>query len=158
MRFYGRDDVDGPWTNATWEDWEAWNARQRQKEEAAAREDPGKKKPVFASHGSFGTVLVALAIVGGAAQMVHAERMSSVRRLTRDERHYQATLDLERRRNATRMENDKGARIESFVKQRDPAVFEKPGLVEAIVRPDICESGDTMAQRRKREESGSKPK
>jgi curved DNA-binding protein CbpA len=158
MRFYGRDDVDGPWTNATWEDWQAWHARQQQKEGAAAPGANGKKKPVFASHGSFGTVLVALAIVGGTAQMVHAEKMSSVRRLTREERHYKATRDLEERRNATRMDNDKEARIESFVKLRDPAVFDNAGLVEAVVRPDICESGDSLAQRRKREEAGKKPK
>ena len=56
------------------------------------------------------------------------------------------------------MENDKEARIETFVKQRDPAVFENAGLVEAVVRPDICESGDTIARRRKREESGRRPK
>jgi hypothetical protein len=152
-RFYAKDDVDGPWTNATWEDWEAWHVRQQEKEEAAARKGPGKKKPVFASHGSFGTVLITLAIVGGAAQMVHAERMNSVRMLTREEQHYRATLDLEKRRNATRMENDKAARIGSFVRLRDPVVFENAGLAEAVVRPDVCESGQSIAERRKREES-----
>jgi hypothetical protein len=44
-----------------------------------------EEEALFASHGSFGTVLVALAIVGGTEQTVHSEKMSSVRRLTREE-------------------------------------------------------------------------
>jgi len=76
-------------------------------------------------------------------QVLHAGQMGARRMALRDETHYQATLDFERRRKAA-LQATKDERIERFMQQREPELFLNEKLAQAVLRPDICEGGSSQ--------------
>ncbi|KAF2400065.1 hypothetical protein EJ06DRAFT_460502, partial [Trichodelitschia bisporula] len=119
-----------PMGNATWEDWERWYA---------ARDGTGTahQGPVFLSNGSFVSLVIALAALGGLGQLVRAENAGQTLIARKDEVHDRTAKELARvKKEAAGWSRDE--RIMRFLRQVDPEAYANEGVRRLIVEPDIC--------------------
>lgn len=98
--------------NATWEDWEQWHDRNngRQKQSSPA------------SHSTFASLFLLLALFGGSVQAVSIGKYAGVVENRVQEVDKQCAKVLDERRYHTKLEMEsKNQRVQSFLKKRDPS-------------------------------------
>jgi curved DNA-binding protein CbpA len=142
VHLYRKRTSNGTWGNATWEDWEEFYSKNAKHGSGARYQKP------YVSNKDVVTFFIVLTFLGGAVQWVHAENMTASRLALRDERHFQALRDLEKAKETARSKS-RESRIEDFVRQRDAAVMNNPGLLAMVTKPDICDSGDALGRSNK---------
>ena len=107
----GFDANSSPAQNATWEDWEKWYQRGSK----------GKQEPRYFSNGSFVALIVIVAALGGIGQ---ATRVGEHKRTFLEQIevvHDDCSRDLQQRMKDSHDFGTKDQRIQSFLKNRDPA-------------------------------------
>ncbi|KAI9843068.1 MAG: hypothetical protein M1837_006613 [Sclerophora amabilis] len=137
--FWGGGPGDpSPHQNATWEDWERWYQR----------DSKSHQRPQFFGNGTFLSLVVVFAALGGFGQATRAENFSTSMIERRDQVHDQSSRDLIRRRKgAPNSSGQRDERIQSFLRMRDPVGFGITDPVEDNYRrllpePEVCSSGD----------------
>lgn len=144
----------GPSQNATWEDWERWYQRDAK----------GPQEPRFVSNGAFVGIIVLFATLGGVGQATRVGNYSMSFLEQRDALHDSVSKDLIRRRKeATNIFNSKEERIQSFLKQRDPAGYGVTDPREESYRklmptPELCSREDIKGRRMHVYQQKSNPK
>jgi len=128
--------------NATWEDWEQYHHRQQ-----AGNKSPDKTG-TYMSNTTFVAAMIILTLLGAVAQTHHAENTATARMALREEHHAKATRELARAKEAAR-NSTREARIQSFMRQREPSVLENERLTGLIINQDLCESGDAVGRSNK---------
>jgi uncharacterized protein YjiS (DUF1127 family) len=141
----------GPFTahsNATWEDWEHWRWQQRERQRTGKRAEPK-----FVANGTFASGVLMATLLAAFLQRLHIDSITDSRRTMLTERSWEAENYL-RKKKAEARERTKSGRIEEFMKQRDPTLFNHPGLADAVMNPDLC--ADAGLSRSDRERSVKK--
>lgn len=130
---------NGPFHNATWEDWERWYQRDQGK---------GKQAPLYFSNGAFFSLIVMFAALGGVGQATRVGNYSSTFLEQRDELHKDMSHDLMRRRKESAMMGNRDVRIQEFLRQRDYGVMDTPeeAYRKLLPAPEICSSSDIEAR------------
>lgn len=128
---------DGPFRNATWEDWERWRAR---------HDAPPQQKPVYVSNVAFVALIAMFAAVGGVGQATRAERSSASFLEQRDLVHNETSKELMRLRREAKG-HLREEQIEAFVRSRDAAMGEIRAAEESEARKlladvQFCSSED----------------
>ena len=109
-KWSGFDTNDSPFRNATWEDWEKWYQRQSGK----------KQSPVYTSNGGFLTLIVSVVFLGAFGQSLRVEDYGSLFRRQVEQVHDDASKYMRQRRVETQDFKNRDARLQSFLRTRDP--------------------------------------
>ncbi|KAI9755850.1 MAG: hypothetical protein M4579_004132 [Chaenotheca gracillima] len=136
---------DSPMRNATWEDWEKWYERQKN--------GPQKQKPRFFGNGTFVSLVVVFAALGGAGQATRIENHTASMAERRSHIHDESSRALTQRRKLTyESPGDRYERIETFLRMRDPIGWGvtdplEDGYRRLLRDPEVCSSGDIKGRR-----------
>jgi curved DNA-binding protein CbpA len=125
----------GPFTahsNATWEDWENWRWEQREWQKHGKRAEPK-----FVANGTFASGILMVTLLAALLQQSHIDSVTNSRRTMLTERSWEAENFIRKKKEEARARTKTG-RIEEFMKQRDPTLFNHPGLANAVMNPDLC--------------------
>ncbi|KAF2096527.1 hypothetical protein NA57DRAFT_58436 [Rhizodiscina lignyota] len=117
-----------PMRNATWEDWERWYQRD---------EEPQSTRMM--SNGTFVSLIVMFAALGGIGQATRAKGMSVNFMEQRDALNDRTHQDLMKVKEDARA-SSRQKRVDVFLQKRDPAIYADEGLRKMMLEPDICES------------------
>jgi len=132
---------NGPFQNATWEDWERWYARGEKAE----------RSPTYVSNGAFVALIVMFAAVGGIGQATRVGNYSMTFIEQRDILHNQMSKELMRRRMETNSLGNRDERVNTFLRQRDPFGYgvtdpDEEAHQRVLPEPEVCSSGDIQAR------------
>ena len=138
----GFDDNASPARNATWEDWERWYQRDT---------GPKKQRPHFFSNGGFFAVVALCAVLGGMGEISRARKFSGTFLEQLEMLHDQSSKDLQRARKESQQFGNRDARVQSFLRTRDPVGYgvtdpQEEALRKLLPAPDLCTSGDIQAR------------
>ncbi|KAL9098423.1 MAG: hypothetical protein Q9163_005910 [Psora crenata] len=109
-KWSGFDTNDSPFRNATWEDWEKWYARQSGK----------KQNPVFVSNGSFLFLIVSVVFLGALGQSLRVDEYGNMYKKQVDRVNEDASRFVRQKKTETQGFGDRDARLQNFLKTRDP--------------------------------------
>lgn len=146
-----QDTSDSIWTNATWEDWERFHARNEARD--AGEEDV--QKPSLMSNATFILVVFAIIFAGSAANLNRAKDNGQYFVEQRDVVHDQAAKELRRVRIEKQTMGDRSDRVEWFMRQRDAVLgvagTDVAGLRDELAhrvlpKPEICRSEEVTKQ------------
>ena len=133
----GFDNNASPAQNATWEDWEKWHHR-----------DPKQKQePLYFSNGGFFSIIIFVAILAGMGQVTRVGEFSKTFIEQVEAMHDESSKDLRRRRMESQNFLNKDARVQNFLKVRDPVGYgitdpSEEGYRKLLPEPEICMSGN----------------
>ena len=136
-----------PAHNATWEDWERWY--QRDGNGKGGRAPP--QEPLYFSNSAFVTLIVLFAALGTFGQVTRVGEHSRSFIEQIENVHDDCSKDLMRRRGREMLQHerhgsgnsDRDARIESFLKMREPVGYAgEESYRRLLPAPQVCSSGD----------------
>ena len=134
-KWSGFDTNDSPIRNATWEDWEKWYQRQSGK----------KQSPVYTSNGGFLGLVVSVVFLGAFAQSMHVDSYGAMFKRQVTQVHDDANKHMQQRRVESQEFADRDARLQSFLKSRDPIGYgvidpREDAYRKMLPEPETCMS------------------
>ena len=133
----GFNNNTSPAQNATWEDWEKWHHR-----------DPKERQePLYFSNGGFFSIIVFVAILAGMGQVTRVGEFSKTFIEQVEAMHDESSKGLRRRRMESQNFLNKDARVQNFLKVRDPVGYgitdpNEEGYRKLLPAPETCMSGN----------------
>jgi len=128
--------------NATWEDWEKWYDKYRRPGDPPRG---GPQSTVYLSNSAFVSVIAVLAALGGIGQATRADSMSKTFIAQRDDAHDRALSELRRWKSA-KSGWSREERIETFLRDRDPAAYNDESVRKMMLDMEVCDSGDVKSR------------
>ena len=140
-KWSGFDTNDAPFRNATWEDWEKWYQRQSGK----------KQNPVFVSNGGFLSLVVTVVFFGAFGQSLRVDDYGNLFKRQAERVNDDASKFVRQRKAETQGFGNKDARLQNFLKVRDPYGYgiEDPReeqFKNLLPDPETCMSDEIQQQ------------
>ena len=140
-KWSGFDTNDSPFRNATWEDWEKWYQRRSGKKQA----------PMYTSNGGFLSLVVAVVFLGAFGQSLHVDSYGNFFKRQVTQVHDDASKHMRQRRIESHEFADRDARLQSFLRTRDPVGYgvtdpKDEAYRKLLPEPETCMSDGIQQQ------------
>ncbi|KAL9127181.1 MAG: hypothetical protein Q9217_003889 [Psora testacea] len=140
-KWSGFDHNDSPFRNATWEDWERWYQRQSGK----------KQNPVFASNGGFLSLVVSVVLLGVFGQSLRVDEYGNMFKRQVERMNDDASTFVRQKKTETQGFGNRDARLQSFLKTRDPHGYglndtREEQFKKLLPEPETCMSEGIQQQ------------
>ena len=134
-RWSGFDTNDSPFRNATWEDWEKWYQRGKEKQE-----------PIYFSNGGFLMLVLSAVLIAGFGQTIRVGDYSNGFQRQVEKAHDDASMAIRQRRTESQGFGNRDERLQNFLRTRDPHGYGITDPTEESYRKLLQESELSMSE------------